>query len=63
MPENNASENLEGLITDTGWRIGPRNHRAQNATGGQFSVCYTATKNGETCFLKTFNFAQFLVFI
>lgn len=62
MSENNASENIEGFTTDTGWHIGPRNPRAQNATGGQFSVCYTATKNGETCFLKAFNFAQFLNF-
>lgn len=34
--------------------------KPQGATGGFFSVCYLVTKNGDECFLKAFNFAQFL---
>ena len=60
MTDNNASENLEGLTLDTGWRVGPRVQKAPGATGGFFSVCYTVTKDGEECFLKAFNFSKFL---
>jgi serine/threonine protein kinase len=60
MSDGNAADNLEGLTLDSGWVVGPRVQKAQGATGGFFSVCYHATKDGEKCFLKAFNFAQFL---
>lgn len=59
MPHTNAAENLEGLALDSGWTVGKRIPRPPGATGGFFSVCYTATKDGDECFLKAFNFAQF----
>ena len=60
MPDNNASENLQGLTLDTGWYVGERVQKAPGATGGFFSVCYKVTKDSEECFLKAFNFSQFL---
>jgi len=60
MAFTNAAENLEGLVLDTGWEVKKRIPKPSGATGGFFSVCYTVTKNGEECFLKAFNFAQFL---
>ena len=60
MAESNAAENLEGLTLATGWHVGKRLQKLQGATGGFFSVCYSVTKDGEECFLKAFNFAQFL---
>ena len=60
MPDNNASEHLESRTLASGWKVGQRVQKAQGATGGFFSVCYTATKDGEEGFLKAFNFSQFL---
>ncbi len=60
MADNNAAENLEGLTLDSGWHVGPRVQKPPGATGGFFSVCYRVTRDGEECFLKAFNFAQFL---
>ena len=60
MSSTNAADNLQGLTLDTGWVVGPPVPRAPGATGGFFSVCYTATKNGRTCFLKAYNFAPFM---
>ena len=60
MSSTNAAENLQGLTLDTGWDVGPPVPQAPGATGGFFSVCYTATKNGRSCFLKAYNFAPFM---
>jgi eukaryotic-like serine/threonine-protein kinase len=57
----NAAESLEGLLLDSGWQVRDRIQKPPGATGGFFSVCYQVTKDGQECFLKAFNFAQFLV--
>src|SRR5262245_838871 len=59
-PHTNAAEGLEGLVLDTGWQVGSQIAKPPGAAGGFFSVCYKVTKGGEDCFLKAFNFAQFL---
>jgi serine/threonine protein kinase len=56
---SNAAENLEGTLLDTGWKVVKRIPKGDNSTGSFFSVCYLVEKNGETCFLKAFDFAKF----
>ena len=60
MADQNAADHLEGLTLDTGWVVSAKVTKAPGATGGFFSTCYTATKDGEQGFLKAFNFARFL---
>ncbi len=59
MDNVNAAENLEGIILKSGWLVEEIIEKKPGATGSFFSVCYQVVKNGETCFLKAFNFARF----
>lgn len=56
---SSAAENLQGLTLDTGWVVVAKVEKPPGATGGFFSVGYRVQKDGQECFLKAFNFAQF----
>jgi eukaryotic-like serine/threonine-protein kinase len=48
---------LEGLTLDGGWKVG-RMHRPEDATGGQYSVCYFVERAGQKAFLKALGFSR-----
>ncbi len=58
--KDNAAHNLLGLTLSTGWQVTKKIEKTDNQTGSFFSVCYLVEKDGETCFLKAFDFAKFL---
>ena len=57
--ENSAAHNLLGLTLKTGWNLTEKITKTANSTGAFFSVCYKVGKDGQTCFLKAFDFAKF----
>jgi serine/threonine protein kinase len=57
--KDSAAHNLQGLTLKSGWKITEKITKTANSTGSVFSVCYKVEKNGETCFLKAFNFTPF----
>lgn len=58
--DNNAAHSLVGQTLKSGWFVKNKPERDVNQTGSNFSVGYIVEKNGETCFLKAFDFAGFL---
>lgn len=58
--DNNAAHNLEGHTLKSGWSVKKKQERDVNQTGSNFSVGYVVEKNGETYFMKAFDFAGFL---
>jgi len=59
MDQSNAANNLLGRTLESGWKVIKKIKKESYATGRFFSVCYKVEKNGETCFLKAFDFAKF----
>jgi serine/threonine protein kinase len=57
--EHSAAHNLLGMTLKTGWKVTDKITKTANSTGAFFSVCYKTEKNGQTCFLKAFDFAKF----
>jgi eukaryotic-like serine/threonine-protein kinase len=58
--ENNAAHSLLGITLKTGWLVKEKIQKNDNQTGSTFSVGYIVEKDGETCFLKAFDFGGFL---
>lgn len=58
--DNNAAHNLLHTTLATGWHVIKKIEKSDNQTGSYFSVCYLVEKDGETCFLKAYDFAKFL---
>lgn len=61
MIQNSAVRNpaaeLEGMVLEGGWKVGPLLPRNPNATGGTFCQCYKVrNENGEEAFLKALDF-------
>jgi serine/threonine protein kinase len=56
---DNAADSLLNLTLKTGWFVKEKIIKSGNSTGSFFSVCYKVEKDGETCFLKAFDFAKF----
>ena len=54
-----AAHNLLGITLQTGWKVIRKITKEKNSTGAFFSVCYIASKDERTCFLKAFDFAKF----
>ena len=54
-----AAHNLLGVTLQTGWKVISKITKEKNSTGAFFSVCYIASKDEKTCFLKAFDFAKF----
>jgi serine/threonine protein kinase len=53
----NPSEQLEGLVLDGGWTVGPILPKKPRATGGNFCQCYIVrSKTGREAFLKALDF-------
>ena len=57
---DNAAHNLLNRTLQTGWLVKEKIEKTDNQTGSFFSVCYKVEKDGETCFLKAYDFAKFL---
>ena len=57
---NNAAQNLLNLTLNSGWSVTKKIERTDSQTGSFFSVCYLVEKDGETCFMKAFDFTKFL---
>ncbi len=57
--KESAAHSLFGLTLKTGWKITEKITKTAVSTGAFFSVCYKAEKDGQTCFLKAFDFAKF----
>jgi serine/threonine protein kinase len=57
--KDSAAHNLLGLTLKSGWKVTEKITKTANSTGAFFSVCYKAGKDGQTCFLKAFDFAKF----
>ena len=55
-----AAQELEGKVLKTGWFVTKRIVRKKTDTGGCFSVCYEAEKDGRRCFLKAIDFSKYL---
>nr|WP_299068104.1 protein kinase [uncultured Allomuricauda sp.] len=62
LPEDQISavHDLTGKELKTGWTVTKRVEPKPGSSGGGFSVCYLATKNGEEGFLKAINVLSFL---
>ena len=60
MDHDNACDGLLGLTLSTGWEVIEKLEKQKDDTGCFFSVCYKVKKGEEICFLKAFNFANFL---
>ena len=58
--ENNAAQNLLNLTLNSGWSVTKKIEKTDSQTGSFFSVCYLVEKDGETCFMKAFDFTKFL---
>jgi len=58
--DNNAAHSLEGHTLKSGWKVLRKQVRDVNQTGSNFSVGYIVERDGETCFLKAFDFSGFL---
>jgi eukaryotic-like serine/threonine-protein kinase len=58
--ENNAAHNLLNLTLKSGWTVIKKIEKTDSQTGSFFSVCYLVQKDGETCFMKAFDFTKFL---
>jgi serine/threonine protein kinase len=53
----NPSEQLEGLVLDGGWTVGPLIPKKARATGGNFCQCYSVrSESGREAFLKALDF-------
>lgn len=55
-----AAFNLEGRTLASGWHVTKRVVAKPNSTGGNFSVCYLAEKEGFEGFMKVLNVLSFL---
>ncbi|TXB61794.1 protein kinase domain-containing protein [Phaeodactylibacter luteus] len=60
MNTENAAHNLLNRTLSSGWFVKEKIKKTDNQTGSFFSVCYLVEKDGETCFLKAFDFSKFL---
>lgn len=58
--DNNAAHNLLNRTLKSGWLVKEKPERDPNQSGSNFSVGYIVEKDGETCFMKAFDFAGFL---
>lgn len=58
--DNNAAHNLLNRTLKSGWQVKEKPERDPNQTGSNFSVGYIVEKEGQTCFMKAFDFAGFL---
>lgn len=52
------ADELEGVILASGWKIGSRISRRLTDTGGCFSTCYTAVRDGDNAFVKAIDFRR-----
>lgn len=57
---DNAAHNLLGLTLASGWYVKEKITKTDSQTGSFFSACYLVEKEGETCFMKAFDFSKFL---
>jgi serine/threonine protein kinase len=58
--DNNAAHNMLNLTLKSGWVVKEKPERDPNQSGSNFSVGYIVEKDGETCFMKAFDFSGFL---
>jgi len=58
--DNNAAHSLINITLKSGWHVKEKPERDPNQSGSNFSVGYIVEKDGETCFMKAFDFAGFL---
>ena len=58
--DNNAAHSLLNVTLKSGWLVKEKPLRDPNQSGSNFSVGYIVEKDGETCFMKAFDFAGFL---
>tara|TARA_R110000868_G_scaffold399683_1_gene673640 strand:- start:2792 stop:3859 length:1068 start_codon:yes stop_codon:yes gene_type:complete len=58
--DNNAAHNMLNQTLKSGWFVKEKPERDPNQSGSNFSVGYIVEKDGETCFMKAFDFAGFL---
>lgn len=54
------AKRLSGVTLDHGWIVGNRMPITHDATGGNFSIPYTASRNGHTVFLKAMDYTAAL---
>lgn len=55
-----AARDLLGLELNGNWKVVKKLDKIEGQTGSFFSVCYEVERNLERCFLKAFDFSQFL---
>lgn len=62
LPEDQISavHDLKGKTLKTGWTVTQKISSKPGSTGGNFSVCYLAEKDGQEGFLKAINVLSFL---
>jgi serine/threonine protein kinase len=58
--DNNAAHNMLDITLKSGWHVKKKPDRDPNQSGSNFSVGYIVEKDGDTCFMKAFDFAGFL---
>jgi len=58
--DNNAAHSLLNQTLKTGWVVKEKPERDATQSGSNFSVGYIVEKDGQTCFMKAFDFAGFL---
>lgn len=54
--QNSPAHRLEGVTLASGWIIGKRVVKPAGASGGNFGICYTATRGSDTAFVKALDF-------
>lgn len=57
--QENAAYALTGTTLKNGWLVKKIIEPKPGATGGNFSVCYIVTRDGQEAFLKALNFIAF----
>jgi eukaryotic-like serine/threonine-protein kinase len=56
---DDAAQNLLGIELEDGWKVIKKIDKVPGQTGSFFSVCYLIEKDGDTLFLKAFDFMKF----
>lgn len=52
------ADRLEGITLTTGWLLGARITKPQGASGGNFGICYSASRGADIAFVKALDFRR-----
>lgn len=56
--QNSPADRLEGTVLASGWVVGKKIVKPAGASGGNFGICYPASRGQETAFVKALDFRR-----